>query len=142
MRVLSLFDGISCGRIALERAGILVESYYASEVDKYAISVAQKNYPDTIQLGDINTIDFKQFVGKIDLIIGGSPCQDLSVAKQNREGLSGKQSGLFWKFVEALETIKPRFFLLENVANVWQFANLLVNCAKILIWTNKQSFLV
>lgn len=118
MRVLSLFDGISCGRIALERAGILVESYYASEVDKYAISVAQKNYPDTIQLGDINTIDFKQFVGKIDLIIGGSPCQDLSVAKQNREGLSGKQSGLFWKFVEALETIKPRFFLLENVASM------------------------
>ena len=118
MRVLSLFDGISCGRIALERAGIEIESYYASEVDKYAISVAQKNYPDTIQLGDINNIDFKQFVGKIDLIIGGSPCQDLSVAKKNREGLFGKRSGLFWKFVEAVETIKPRFFLLENVASM------------------------
>lgn len=120
MRVLSLFDGISCGRVALERAGIPVESYYASEIDKYAIAVAQKNYPDTIELGDINAIDFTALAGKIDLIIGGSPCQDLSVAKKNREGLSGKRSGLFWKFVEAVEVIKPRFFLLENVASMSQ----------------------
>lgn len=118
MRVLSLFDGISCGRVALERAGIPVEYYYASEIDKYAIKVALKNYPDTIELGDINAIDFKSLAGKIDLIIGGSPCQDLSVAKKNREGLSGKRSGLFWKFVEAVETIQPRFFLLENVASM------------------------
>lgn len=118
MRVLSLFDGISCGRVALERAGIPVECYYASEIDKYAIKVALKNYPDTIEVGDINTIDFKSLAGKIDLIIGGSPCQDLSVAKKNREGLSGKRSGLFWKFVEAVEIIKPRFFLLENVASM------------------------
>ncbi len=118
MRVLSLFDGISCGHVALERAKIPVECYYASEIDKYAITVAQKNYPDTIQLGDINTVDFKSLVGKIDLIIGGSPCQDLSVAKKNREGLSGKRSGLFWKFVEAVETIKPKYFLLENVASM------------------------
>lgn len=118
MRVLSLFDGISCGRVALERAGIPVECYYASEIDKYAIKVVLKNYPDTIELGDINAIDFKSLAGKIDLIIGGSPCQDLSVAKRNREGLSGKRSGLFWKFVEAVETIKPRFFLLENVASM------------------------
>lgn len=118
MRVLSLFDGISCGRVALERAGIPVKCYYASEIDKYAIKVALKNYPNTIELGDINAIDFKSLAGKIDLIIGGSPCQDLSVAKKNREGLSGKHSGLFWKFVEAVETIKPRFFLLENVASM------------------------
>ena len=114
LRVLSLFDGISCGQVALERAGIPVEVYYASEIDKYAIQVTQKNYPNTIQLGDINNIDFTQFIGKIDLIIGGSPCQDLSIAKTNRQGLQGTRSGLFFKYVEALRTIKPKHFLLEN----------------------------
>lgn len=113
MRVLSLFDGISCGQVALERAGIPVEVYYASEIDKYAIQITQKNYPDTIQLGDINNIDFTQFKGKIDLIMGGSPCQDLSIAGK-RKGLNGERSGLFYKFVEAIETIKPKYFLLEN----------------------------
>lgn len=111
--VLSLFDGISCGQIALERADIPVRTYYASEIDKYAIQVTQKNYPDTIQLGDVTKIDFKQFEGKIDLLIGGSPCQDLSIAG-NRKGLAGERSGLFYKYVEALETIKPKYFLLEN----------------------------
>lgn len=112
--VLSLFDGISCGHIALERAGITVNNYYASEIDKYAIQITQKNYPNTIQLGDINNIDFSQFIGKIDIIIGGSPCQDLSIAKANREGLSGKRSCLFYKFIEAIRIIKPKYFLLEN----------------------------
>lgn len=116
--VLSLFDGISCGQVALERAGIEVNNYYASEIDKYAIQITQKNYPNTIQLGDINNINFKQFVGKIDIIIGGSPCQDLSIANANREGLKGKRSGLFYKYVEALEVIKPKYFLLENVASM------------------------
>ena len=113
MRVLSLFDGISCGQVALKRAGVPVEVYYASEIDKYAIQITQKNYPDTIQLGDINNIDFTQFIGKIDLIMGGSPCQDLSIAGK-RKGLQGERSGLFYKFVEAIEVIKPRYFLLEN----------------------------
>ena len=113
MRVLSLFDGISCGQVALERAGIPVEVYYASEIDKYAIQVTQKNYPNTIQLGDVTKIDFTKFIGKIDLLIGGSPCQDLSIAGA-RKGLSGERSGLFYKFVEALEVIKPKYFLLEN----------------------------
>ena len=113
LRVLSLFDGISCGQVALERAGIPVEVYYASEIDKYAIQITQKNYPNTIQLGDINDIDFTQFIGKIDLIMGGSPCQDLSIAG-NRKGLQGERSGLFYKFIEALEVIKPKYFLLEN----------------------------
>lgn len=113
MRVLSLFDGISCGQVALERAGIPVEVYYASEIDKYAIQITQKNYPNTIQLGDINGIDFTQFIGKVDLIMGGSPCQDLSIAGK-RKGLSGERSGLFYKFVEAIEVIKPKYFLLEN----------------------------
>ena len=113
MRILSSFDGISCGQVALERAGIPVEVYYASEIDKYAIEITQKNYPDTIQLGDITKIDFTQFIGKIDLIMGGSPCQDLSIAGK-RKGLQGERSGLFYKFVEAIEVIKPRYFLLEN----------------------------
>ena len=117
MKVLSLFDGISCGRLALERAGIPVEKYYASEIDKYAIAVAQKNYPDTIQIGDINTVHFTDFMD-VDLIIGGSPCQDLSIAKQNREGLRGARSGLFWRYVDALATIHPKYFLLENVASM------------------------
>ena len=111
--VLSLFDGISCGQVALERAGIPIEVYYASEIDKYAIQVTQKNYPNTIQLGDVTKIDFSKFIGKIDLLIGGSPCQDLSIAGA-RKGLSGERSGLFYKFVEALEIIKPKYFLLEN----------------------------
>lgn len=113
LRVLSLFDGISCGQVALERAGIPVEVYYASEIDKYAIQITQKNYPNTIQLGDINNIDFTQFIGKIDLIMGGSPCQDLPIAGK-RAGLQGERSGLFYKFVEAIEVIKPKYFLLEN----------------------------
>lgn len=113
LRVLSLFDGISSGQVALERAGIPVEVYYASEIDKYAIQITQKNYPNTIQLGDINNIDFTQFIGKVDLIMGGSPCQDLSIAGK-RAGLQGERSGLFYKFVEAIEVIKPKYFLLEN----------------------------
>lgn len=118
MRVLSLFDGISCGRVALLRAKIAVNAYFASEIDKYAIKISEKNYPDIVRLGDIRKIDFSQFIGKIDLIIGGSPCQDLSIAKQNRQGLNGERSGLFWKFVEAIQTIKPKYFLLENVASM------------------------
>lgn len=117
MKVLSLFDGISCGRLALERAGIPVEKYYASEIDKYAIQVAQKNYPDTIQVGDVNKLNYLELLD-VDIIIGGSPCQDLSIAKQNREGLRGARSGLFWKYVEALEVIRPKYFLLENVASM------------------------
>lgn len=118
MNVLSLFDGISCGRVALERAGIKVDTYYASEIDKYAIKITQKNYPDTIQLGDVNNIDFTQFIGKIDLLLGGSPCQDLSIAKQNRQGLKGERSKLFWKYVEALNIVKPKWFIFENVASM------------------------
>lgn len=117
MKVLSLFDGVSCGRLALERAGIPVEKYYASEIDKYAIQVAQKNYPDTIQVGDVNKLNYLELLD-VDLVIGGSPCQDLSIAKQNRQGLRGERSGLFWKYVEALEVIRPKWFLLENVASM------------------------
>ena len=117
MKVLSLFDGVSCGRLALERAGIPVEKYYASEIDKYAIQVAQKNYPDTIQVGDVTKLNYLELLD-VDIVIGGSPCQDLSIAKQNRQGLRGARSGLFWKYVEALEVIHPKYFLLENVASM------------------------
>jgi len=120
MKILSLFDGISCARVALERAGIPVELYYASEVDKYAIQIAQKNYPDTIQLGDVrNVITWYRImdnkVGQIGLLVGGSPCQDLSISKKNRKGLDGERSGLFWEYVRILKEVKPRYFILENV---------------------------
>ncbi len=114
MNVLSLFDGISCGRVALERAGINVEKYYASEIDKYAISISQKNYPDIKQVGsvvDIKSEDYKD----IDLLIGGSPCQDLSIAKKGREGLRGSRSGLFYEYLRILKEVKPKYFILENV---------------------------
>lgn len=115
--VLSLFDGISCGRVALQRANIPVEKYYASEIDKYAIQVTQKNWPDTIQLGDVKNV-WARNLPKIDLLIGGSPCQDLSIAKNDRKGLKGARSGLFWHYVRLLRTCKPKYFLLENVASM------------------------
>ena len=117
LKVLSLFDGISCGRVALERAGIKVEQYLASEIDKYAIQVAKKNYPDTVELGDVKDV-WARNLPKIDLLIGGSPCQDLSIAKNNRQGLNGARSGLFWHYVRLLRTCKPKYFLLENVASM------------------------
>ncbi len=112
MKILSLFDGISCGRIALERAGIPVEVYYASEIDKYATQISQKNYPDIIRLGDVCKIT-KEMVGEVDMIIGGSPCQSFSNAG-NRTGFEGK-SGLFYEFVRLVKEIQPKYFLLENV---------------------------
>ena len=117
MNIMSLFDGGSCGQVALERAGIIVDNYYASEIDKHAIQVTQKNYPNTIQLGDVTKIDFTPFIGKIDLLIGGSPCQDLSTLG-NRKGLDGDKSSLFYEYIRALKEIKPKYFLLENNANM------------------------
>ncbi len=112
MRVLSLFDGISCGRVALERAGIKIDKYYASEIEQRPIEISIKNYPDIIQLGDVTKIT-KEMVGEIDLIMGGSPCQSFSNAG-NRKGFDGK-SGLFWEFVRLVNELKPKYFLLENV---------------------------
>ncbi len=94
MNVLSLFDGISAGQIALNRCGIKYANYYASEIDRYAIQITQKNFPKTIQLGDITKINGYN-LPKIDLILAGPPCQDLSIAKNNRQGLDGARSGLF-----------------------------------------------
>lgn len=114
INVLSLFDGISCGQIALERAGIKVANYYASEIDKDAITITQHNYPNTIQLGDVKNLNL-DILPKIDLLIGGSPCQDLSRAKSNGKGLEGEKSSLFYDYVRVLNIVKPKYFLLENV---------------------------
>ncbi len=136
LNVLSLFDGMSCGQQALEKCGIEVENYFASEIDKYAIQVTMANYPNTIQLGsvvDVNGFDLP----KIDLLIGGSPCQSFSFAGK-RKGMATKceteiltlehylelkaegyefegQSYLFWEFMRLLNETKPKYFLLENV---------------------------
>lgn len=116
MIVLSLFDGISCGQLAFQRAGITVKKYYASEIDEQAIKITQKHFPDTIQLGDIR--NFEQWeIEQPDIIIGGSPCQDLSCAG-NKAGLYGEQSSLFFEFVKVLKKYKPKFFLLENNASM------------------------
>jgi DNA (cytosine-5)-methyltransferase 3A len=120
MRVLSLFDGISCGMLALLKSNIPVSNYYASEIEPNAIKISSKNFPEIIQLGDVTKIDFKQFEGKIDLLIGGSPCQSLSITQsKTRKNLDGK-SKLFFEFVRALQEVKPKYFLLENVASMKQ----------------------
>lgn len=116
INVLSLFDGLGGARIALDRLGIACK-YYASEIDKYAMAVHQKNYPDTVQIGDVTKV-FAKDLPKIDLLIGGSPCQDLSISKENRQGLEGEKSKLFFEFVRLKNELNPRYFLLENVASM------------------------
>jgi len=113
MKVLSLFDGMSCARIALDRAAIPVTSYKASELDKYAIKVSHANYPDIEQLGDVCDVKAKD-VGKIDLLIGGSPCQGFSFAGKQLN-FDDPRSKLFFEFVRLKDEINPGFFILENV---------------------------
>jgi DNA (cytosine-5)-methyltransferase 1 len=136
MNVLSLFDGMSCGQQALERSGVRVDNYFASEIDKYAIKVTQANYPKTNQLGSVIDVD-GYLLPKIDLLLGGSPCQSFSFAGK-RKGMSTKdeqeiltlehylelklegfefegQSYLFWEYMRLLKEVKPKYFLLENV---------------------------
>ena len=110
--VLSLFDGMSCGQIALNKVGIKYDNYYASEIDEPAISVTQHNYPNTIQMGSITELQSSE-LPKIDLLFGGSPCQSFSNAG-NGTGFDGK-SGLFYDYVRLLKECKPTYFLLENV---------------------------
>jgi site-specific DNA-cytosine methylase len=126
MNVLSCFDGMSCAQIALERAGIEVDNYYASEVDKWAIKVTQANYPMTVQAGSVKNIltagDYMyiatlygdEYGEKIDLLIGGSPCQGFSFAGKQLN-FDDPRSKLFWEFVRLRNELKPRYFLLENV---------------------------
>ncbi len=114
MDVMSLFDGMSCGRLALERAGLPITTYKASEIDKYAIKIAQKNYPDTIQIGDVESISDGRSYPQMDLLLGGSPCQGFSFAGKQLN-FDDPRSKLFWKYVWFLKENNPRYFLLENV---------------------------
>lgn len=148
MNVLSLFDGMSCGQIALNRASIKYDNYYASEIDDYAISITQTNYPNTIQLGSVVDLDTTT-IPQIDLLIGGSPCQSFSFAGKQK-GMSTKdnieiltlehylelksngfefegQSYLFWEYVRVLNEVKPKYFLLENVKMSSKWKNILTN---------------
>jgi len=113
MNVLSLFDGMACGRIALERCGYNVTNYYASEIDKYAVKVAKANYPDIQHLGDVRSV-ITDDLPDIDLLIGGSPCQGFSFAGRHLN-FEDQRSRLFFEYVRILEETQPRYFLLENV---------------------------
>jgi DNA (cytosine-5)-methyltransferase 3A len=113
MNILSLFDGISCGQIALNRLGINYDKYYASEIDEYAIKVTQHNYPETIQIGDVLNVKGSD-LPKIDLMFGGSPCQGFSFAGKGLN-FEDPRSKLFFEFVRLRDELQPKYFLLENV---------------------------
>lgn len=115
MNVLSLFDGKACGKTALKRAGIPVNKYFASEIDKPAIKVAMKNNPDIIQIGDVEQVTKKLFKNDpIDLLIGGSPCQGFSFSGKQLN-FDDPRSKLVFEYVRLLKSLKPKYFLLENV---------------------------
>ena len=131
MKVLSLCDGMSCGRIALERIGIPVEEYYASEIKDIAIKVTKENYPDTIHIGDVRNVHYEDgilytekgdySVGKIDLVMFGSPCQTFSIAipSEQRIGFDNlEKSGLFFECYRILKEVNPKYFLIENVKSM------------------------
>ena len=115
MNVLSLFDGMSCGQIALNKAGVKYDNYFASEIKPHGIKITQHNYSNTIQIGDVTKIYAKD-LPKIDLLIGGSPCQDFSSANKEKLGLEGLKSGLFYEYLRLLKECKPKYYFLENVA--------------------------
>ena len=124
LNVLSLFDGMSGGQLALDKANIKYDKYYASEINPYSIKITQKNYPNTIQLGDVTqlTEDKLKELDKIDLLIGGSPCTNLTITVINNyehnQGLDGEQSRLFYEYIRIKNFLKPKYFLLENVASM------------------------
>lgn len=113
MRVLSLFDGIGCGMVALKRAGIHIDEYVAYEIEKNAIKICKKNHPEVIEMGDVTTADFTQYKG-FDLVIGGSPCQGFSFAGKQLN-FDNPRSKLFFEFARAVKEVQPKYFLLENV---------------------------
>lgn len=123
MKVLSLFDGISCGKLALDNLNIPIDCYASSEIDRYAISVSEKNHPDIIRFGDVREIDA---VGTSwDLLLGGSPCQSFSMAGK-RKGFDG-QSNLFWEFIRVLHTGHFKYFFLENVKMKQEWSDIISN---------------
>lgn len=117
LTVLSLFDGISCGMVALQRAGIEIDKYIAYEIEHNAIEISRKNYPDIIRGGDVTKEDFTKYKGKVDLLIGGSPCQNLCSCG-DKKGLDGAESKLFFDYVRALYETEAKWFLLENNATM------------------------
>ena len=120
MNVLSLFSGIETALYCLDKSNIKVDNYYSCEIDKYAISVSRYHYKDRVNyLGDVTKVDWNQLVGKVDFILGGSPCTNLSCAG-DCTGLKGAASKLFYSFMDAINIIKPKYFLLENVASMKQ----------------------
>lgn len=129
MNVLSLFDGMSCGQIALEIIGVKVDKYFASEIKKDGIMVTKANYPNTIHIGDVTKVSYKDgilhtengsYEVEIDLLIGGSPCQNFSIAciSEQRRGLEGVKSKLFYEYLRILKEVNPKNFFLENVASM------------------------
>jgi len=127
LNVMSLFDGIACGFEALNRAGLAVKNYYASEIDENAISIALKNHPSIKEIGDITKIDFTKYRGKIDLLIGGSPCQGFSFAGKQLN-FNDPRSKLFFEYARALKEIQPKYFLLENVRMKKEFQDIISTC--------------
>ena len=121
--VLSTFDGMSCVRIALEQLGIPIKQYFASEIDKYPIQITQKNYPDTIQLGDVTKV-FAKNLPPIDILVGGSPCQGFSFAG-DQLAFDDPRSALFFEFVRLIKECKPKYFLLENVRMKKEFLDVI-----------------
>ena len=130
INVLSLCDGMSCGHIALDKVGVKVNKYFASEIKNIAIKVTMDNYPETIQIGDVNNVSYKNgvlytergnYTVDIDLVIFGSPCQSFSIAMktEHRIGLEDKtKSGLFLECYRILREVNPIYFLMENVASM------------------------
>lgn len=120
INVLSLFDGISIAQLALTQLGIKINNYFASEIDNNPINVTQHHFPGTIQLGNVCDVDGTT-LPPIDLIIFGSPCQDLSSMKKDRTGLAGEKSGLFFEALRILKEVNPKYFLMENVGSMSKF---------------------
>ncbi len=113
MNVLSLFDGISCGQVALKKCGIKITNYFASEIDRHAIKVTQHNHPNTKQIGDVTKVKATD-LPKIDLLMGGSPCQGFSFSGKQLN-FEDPRSKLFFEFVRLVKECKPKYWLLENV---------------------------
>ena len=126
MNVLSLFDGMSCGQLALERANVSVDNYFACEIDKYAMQIANKNFPNTIQLGDVSEVIVPNIVDQadIDLLLCGSPCQGFSFAGKQL-AFDDPRSKLFFEFIRIMNELKPKYVLLENVRMKKQFEDVI-----------------
>ena len=129
MNVLSMFDGMSGGQLSFQRAGLTVNKYYSCEIDKYAQAVTKANFPDTIFLGDVTKVDFSK-LKDIDIIIAGSPCQDVSFSGKGK-GLEGDRSSLFYKVIEAIKVCKPEYFLLENVKMKKEYQDVISGLLKV-----------